>query len=55
MRDSLAVRRSGGFGLVLDEDFATGRSERCGTYGNPPLARTTRFTCANVELWAFEN
>eukprot|EP00567_Pseudictyota_dubia_P001087 CAMPEP_0197465068 /NCGR_PEP_ID=MMETSP1175-20131217/64351_1 /TAXON_ID=1003142 /ORGANISM="Triceratium dubium, Strain CCMP147" /LENGTH=300 /DNA_ID=CAMNT_0043001073 /DNA_START=188 /DNA_END=1090 /DNA_ORIENTATION=+ len=41
-----------GFGLVLESDLGKGFSDRCETFGNPPLsADDFSFDIANVEVW----
>jgi len=39
--------------IWLDEKLRSGVSEECGTFGSPPLAKTTHFDCYGVELWGF--
>lgn len=45
----------GSFGLWLDGDLNHGRSRRCETFHNPPLASTEDFIVANVEAFGFSD
>lgn len=44
---------SGKFGLWLDGDLNQGRSQRCSTYANEPLAPEEDFVMKTLECWAF--
>lgn len=44
---------SGKFGLWLDGDLNQGRSQRCSTYANEPLAPEEDFVIKTLECWAF--
>lgn len=44
---------SGKFGLWLDGDLNQGRSQRCSTYANEPLAPQEDFVVKTLECWAF--
>lgn len=44
---------SGKFGLWLDGDLYQGRTQRCNTYGNEPLAPQEDFVVKTMECWAF--
>lgn len=44
---------SGKFGLWLDGDLNQGRSQRCSTYANDPLAPEEDFVVKTLECWAF--
>ncbi|CAM9694865.1 unnamed protein product [Pylaiella littoralis] len=43
----------GSFGLFLGEDFLSGSTGTCDTYGNPPLCSETQFQVSQVEVWGF--
>lgn len=47
------VGSGNGSGIWLDEDLSRGKTERCDTFKNEPLARTKDFVCAVVEVIAF--
>jgi len=49
----LFLSHSGKFGLWLDSDLNKGRSDECGTYGNPPLVSPPDFTIKTLECWGF--
>lgn len=49
----IIVGSGNGTGIWLDEDLSRGKSERCDTFNNEPLARTKDFVCAVVEVIAF--
>ncbi|EEB17797.1 nucleolar protein c7c, putative [Pediculus humanus corporis] len=52
--ESLAIGAGDGkFGLWLDGDLNLGRSEKCTTYGNPPLSSKEDFVVKTLECWAF--
>jgi hypothetical protein len=44
---------SGKFGLWLDGDLYQGRTQRCSTYSNEPLAPQEDFVVKAMECWAF--
>eukprot|EP00752_Nemacystus_decipiens_P008772 g7827.t1 len=43
----------GSFGLFIGEDFLSGSTGRCDTYGNPPLCSEQQFQVSQVEIWGF--
>ncbi|CAM9115574.1 unnamed protein product [Ectocarpus sp. 6 AP-2014] len=43
----------GSFGLFIGEDFLTGSTGKCDTYGNPPLCSQEQFQVSQVEVWGF--
>jgi len=52
--ESLAIGAGDGkFGLWLDGDLYQGRTQRCNTYGNEPLAPQEDFVVKAMECWAF--
>ncbi|KDR11626.1 Oxidation resistance protein 1, partial [Zootermopsis nevadensis] len=52
--ESLAIGAGDGkFGLWLDGDLYQGRTQRCNTYGNEPLAPQEDFVVKTMECWAF--
>ncbi|XP_023727828.1 oxidation resistance protein 1 isoform X5 [Cryptotermes secundus] len=52
--ESLAIGAGDGkFGLWLDGDLYQGRTQRCSTYGNEPLAPQEDFVVKTMECWAF--
>ena len=44
---------SAGEGLQLDENMEKGRSDKCDTFGNPPLVEGKDFMCTAVEVFGF--
>ncbi|XP_055302096.1 oxidation resistance protein 1 isoform X7 [Sitodiplosis mosellana] len=52
--ESLSIGAGDGkFGLWLDGDLNQGRSQRCSTYANEPLAPQEDFVVKTLECWAF--
>ncbi|CAM9103018.1 unnamed protein product [Ectocarpus sp. 13 AM-2016] len=56
--DSKGIAMGGGgadgsFGLFIGEDFLTGGTGKCDTYGNPPLCSQEQFQVSQVEVWGF--
>ncbi|XP_031635684.1 oxidation resistance protein 1 isoform X5 [Contarinia nasturtii] len=52
--ESLSIGAGDGkFGLWLDGDLNLGRSQRCSTYANEPLAPQEDFVVKTLECWAF--
>ncbi|GFG28325.1 hypothetical protein Cfor_09078 [Coptotermes formosanus] len=52
--ESLAIGAGDGkFGLWLDGDLYQGRTQRCSTYSNEPLAPQEDFVVKAMECWAF--
>ncbi|XP_026466263.1 nuclear receptor coactivator 7-like isoform X2 [Ctenocephalides felis] len=52
--ESIAIGAGDGkFGLWLDGDLYQGRSQRCSTYANEPLAPQEDFVVKTLECWAF--
>ena len=45
----------GGFAFQLDDEMATGVSNRSQTYNNPTLSSNEFFKCLNVEVWMLDN
>ncbi|CAN0571424.1 unnamed protein product, partial [Ectocarpus sp. 12 AP-2014] len=53
--DSKGIAMGGGgadgsFGLFIGEDFLTGSTGKCDTYGNPPLCSQEQFQVSQVEV-----
>ncbi|CAM9182089.1 unnamed protein product, partial [Hapterophycus canaliculatus] len=44
---------AGSFGLFIGEDFLSGSTGKCDTYGNPPLCSQEQFQVSQVEVWGF--
>lgn len=52
--ESVAFGGGGGsFGLLLEDDFASGCTGPCETFGNEPLCSESMFQVATLELWGF--
>lgn len=51
--DHIIVGSGNGSGIWLYEDLHRGKTERCDTFCNEPLARTKDFICTVVEVIAF--
>ena len=49
----MIIGSGNGSGIWLDEDLSRGKTERCDTFKNDPLARTKDFICSVVEVIAF--
>lgn len=49
----IIIGSGNGSGIWLDEDLSRGKTERCDTFKNDPLARTKDFICSVVEVIAF--
>jgi len=49
----IAMGGGGAFGFILKDDFFRGSTDRCGTFGNPPLTRDPDglFTVAAMEIY----
>lgn len=45
--------KEGEFGLCVENDFRTGSTGKCDTFGNEPLCSEDRFEVLNVECWGF--
>jgi len=43
---------NGTMGLWLNDDFSSGSSQACDTFGNAPLASSEEFNVLSVEVWA---
>ena len=52
-RSVLAMGGAGAFGFILEDDFYRGSTDRCGTFGNPPLTpdKDGLFTVAAMEIY----
>ena len=53
--DTTCVCVGGGSGVAiqLDEDMNNGRSDKCDTFGSPPLVDSQDFVCGVVEVFGF--
>ena len=49
-KDYLSIGSGNGFGLYLDDLLTRGRSEKCYTFNNQPLALNGDFQCISVEV-----
>jgi len=49
----VTVGGGGGTGIFLDADLRFGRTERCDTFQNPPLASQSDFTVSVIEVIGF--
>ena len=49
----LTVGGGGGQAIWLDESLSRGRTERCETFDNPPLAAEANFEVACIEVFGF--
>jgi hypothetical protein len=49
----IAMGGSGAFGLILEDDFYIGSTDRCGTFGNPPLTpdKDGTFCVESMEIY----
>ncbi|XP_074600183.1 GTPase-activating protein skywalker-like [Brevipalpus obovatus] len=49
----ITIGAGGGMGIWLDENFTSGKTERCDTFDNEPLCSSREFTCETVEVIGF--
>jgi len=53
--EKIALGGGGGFGLVIENNMLHGQTNKCATFGNPPLSKEhengTSFEIVNLEMW----
>jgi hypothetical protein len=52
-RNYIAMGGKGAFGFIIEDNFDTGSTDRCGTFGNPPLTPDVdgTFSVASMEMY----